>query len=116
VLGPLERANVSHWSTHVRVKVIASLSWNEVPIWGLRPDLYYCLTVAGLLMWCSLSLSLSDERTGLSFARVTVSSNKSVVSMHNLYVIKCMYIQGLCQSRLSTADPALSLDNSCQYI
>jgi hypothetical protein len=41
----------------------ASLSWNKAPIWGLRPDLYYCQTVAGLLMWGALS----DERTGLSF-------------------------------------------------
>jgi hypothetical protein len=24
----------------------ASLSWNKAPIWGLRPDLYYCRTVA----------------------------------------------------------------------
>jgi hypothetical protein len=29
----------------------ASLSWNKAPIWGLRPDLRYCQTVAGLLMW-----------------------------------------------------------------
>jgi hypothetical protein len=55
----------------------ASLSWNKTSIWGLRPDLYYCLTVSGLLMWGALS----DERTGLSFARVTVSSSKSVVSI-----------------------------------
>jgi hypothetical protein len=41
----------------------ASLSWNKAPIWGLRPDFYYCQTVAGL-MWGALS----DERTGLSFA------------------------------------------------
>jgi hypothetical protein len=27
----------------------ASLSWNEALIWGLRPDLYYCQTVAGLI-------------------------------------------------------------------
>jgi hypothetical protein len=40
-----------------------SLSWNKAPIWGLRPDLYYCQTVAGLLMWGALS----DYRTGLSF-------------------------------------------------
>jgi hypothetical protein len=39
-----------------------SLSWNNAPIWGLRPDFYYCLTVS-LLMWGALS----DERTGLSF-------------------------------------------------
>jgi hypothetical protein len=41
----------------------ASLSRNTAPIWGLRPDFYYCQTVAGLLMWDVLS----DERTGLSF-------------------------------------------------
>jgi hypothetical protein len=41
----------------------ASLSWNKTPIWGLRPDFYYCHTVTGLLMWGALS----DERTGLSF-------------------------------------------------
>jgi hypothetical protein len=59
----------------------ASLFWNKAPIWSLRPDLYYCLAVASLLM-CG---ALSDERTGLSFARVTVSSSKSVVSMYNLH-------------------------------
>jgi hypothetical protein len=41
----------------------ASLSWNKAPIWDLRPDLYYCQTVAGLLIWSALSA----ERTGLSF-------------------------------------------------
>jgi hypothetical protein len=41
----------------------ASLSLNKAPFWGLRPDLYYCLTVAGLLILGALS----DERTGLSF-------------------------------------------------
>jgi hypothetical protein len=33
--------------------------------------------------------ALSDERTGLSFTRVTVSSNKSVVSMYNLHFTQC---------------------------
>jgi hypothetical protein len=41
----------------------ASLSWCQAPILGLQPDLYYCQTVAGLLMWCALS----NERTGLPF-------------------------------------------------
>jgi hypothetical protein len=36
----------------------ASLSWNKAPIWGLRPGLYFCLTIAGLL----ISGALSDER------------------------------------------------------
>jgi hypothetical protein len=58
----------------------ASLSWSKAPIWGLRPDLYYCLTVTGFLM----SAALSDERTGLPFARFTVRSSKSFVSMYNL--------------------------------
>jgi hypothetical protein len=59
----------------------ASLSWNKTPIWGLWPGLYYCLTVTGFLIWGALS----DERMGLSFARMTVSSSKSVVSMYNLH-------------------------------
>jgi hypothetical protein len=46
----------------------ASLSWNKTPFWGLRPDLYYRLTVAGLLIWGALS----DERTGLSFTIAVV--------------------------------------------
>jgi hypothetical protein len=45
----------------------ASLSWNKAPIWGLRPDLDYCLTDAVLLIWSALS----NERTGLSFAIAT---------------------------------------------
>jgi hypothetical protein len=51
----------------------ASLSWNKAPIWGLRPDLDYCLTVAGLLVWGALS----DERTGLSFAIATGHRQRS---------------------------------------
>jgi hypothetical protein len=51
----------------------ASLSWNKPPIWGLRPDLDYCLTVAGLLMWGALS----DERTGLSFPIATCPRQRS---------------------------------------
>jgi hypothetical protein len=41
----------------------ASLSWNNAPIWSLRPDSYYCQTVAVLLIWGALSV----KRTGLSF-------------------------------------------------
>jgi hypothetical protein len=41
----------------------AGLSWCQEPIWGLRPDFYYCQTVTGLLIWSALS----DERAGLSF-------------------------------------------------
>jgi hypothetical protein len=51
----------------------ASLSWNKTPIWGSRPDFYYCQTVAGLLMWGALS----DERTGLSFTIAAGTSQRS---------------------------------------
>jgi hypothetical protein len=33
----------------------ANLSWNKALIWGLRPDLFYCLTLAGLLIRGDLS-------------------------------------------------------------
>jgi hypothetical protein len=39
----------------------ASLSWFQAPIWGLLPDLCYCLTFEVFLMWGALS----DERMGL---------------------------------------------------
>jgi hypothetical protein len=41
----------------------ASLSCTKALIWGIRPDIYSCQTVAGLLMWSAVSV----ERTGLSF-------------------------------------------------
>jgi hypothetical protein len=41
----------------------AGLLWCEAPVWGLRPDVCYCQTVAGLLIWGALS----DERTVLPF-------------------------------------------------
>jgi hypothetical protein len=31
------------------------VSWNKAPIWGLRPNFYYCQTVAGLLMSSALT-------------------------------------------------------------
>jgi hypothetical protein len=40
------------------------------PIWGPRPDFCYCQTVTVLSMWGALS----DERTGLSFVAVIISS------------------------------------------
>jgi hypothetical protein len=41
----------------------ASLSWCQAAIWVPRPDFCYCQTIAGLLIWGTLS----DEGTGLSF-------------------------------------------------
>jgi hypothetical protein len=52
----------------------ARLSWNKAPIWGLRQDLDYCQTVAGLLLWGALS----DERTGLSFVIDTDPRQRSL--------------------------------------
>jgi hypothetical protein len=51
----------------------ASLTWNKAPIWDLRPDLEYCLTVAGLLIWGAFS----DERRGLSFTMGTGPRQRS---------------------------------------
>jgi hypothetical protein len=51
----------------------AKLSWNKAPIWGLRPDIYYRRTVAGLLMWGARS----EERTGLSFTIAAGPSQRS---------------------------------------
>jgi hypothetical protein len=70
LLGPLERAKLNHWKTHLSLGLSqcydlrsASLYWNKAPIWGLWPNFYYCQAVAGLLPWGALS----DKRTGLLF-------------------------------------------------
>jgi hypothetical protein len=41
----------------------ASMSWCRAPIWGLRPDFYFCQTFVGFLTWCVLS----DDRVDRSF-------------------------------------------------
>jgi hypothetical protein len=64
LLDPLETVNLNHWVWVLYYnRPSVSLSWNKAPIWGLRPNFYFCQTVAGLLMWGALS----DERRGLSF-------------------------------------------------
>jgi hypothetical protein len=89
----------------------ASLSWNKVPIWGVRPDLYYRQTVAGLL----IRGALSDEN-----GSVVCQTQSAVIRLLTVckicislvQFIKFMYIQhirGLCQFKLSTADHALLL-------
>jgi hypothetical protein len=55
-----ESESESHFTTDNQ---LVSLSWHKAPIWGLRPDLYYCLTVMVLFFVGALS----DERMGLSF-------------------------------------------------
>jgi hypothetical protein len=51
----------------------ASMSWNKAPIWVLRPDIYYFLTITVLLLWSALS----DEMTGLSFVHTTGPRQRS---------------------------------------
>jgi hypothetical protein len=72
-----------HCQTKVKIKVTLRRTVSRPVCLGIKhpSGVYFCQTVAGLLMWDALS----DERTGLSFARVTVSSNKSVVSTYSLH-------------------------------
>jgi hypothetical protein len=51
----------------------ASLSWNKAPIWGLRQNINYCLTITVLFLWGALS----DERTGQSFVHATGPRQRS---------------------------------------
>jgi hypothetical protein len=55
-----ERRLPSNWSILCYDRQSVSLSANTAPIWGLRPDFYYCQTVAGLLMWGALSIEMTD--------------------------------------------------------
>jgi hypothetical protein len=83
-----------------------SPSWNKAPIWGLRPDLYYCQTIAGQgqgytatdgrsisKSWCRapsgahdpltvtvlfLWGALSDKRMGLSFVYASGPRQRSL--------------------------------------
>jgi hypothetical protein len=98
------------------------------PIWGPRPNFCYCQTFTILSMWGTLS----DEKTGLSFVAVIISCTWHLIFtglhagiLHShlssvcgyilftvLYVtlvyIYVQYIQRLCESRLGTADRALT--------
>jgi hypothetical protein len=82
----------------------ASLSWCQAPIWDWRPDIFFGLTVAGLLMWGALS----DEMTSISFTIYNVQYIYILLVITWIYIYT-QYIQGFCQSRLSTADHALFL-------
>jgi hypothetical protein len=64
----------------------ASLSWNKAPIWGLRPDNYYCRTVASLLMKGS-SLWWEDESVVYSCCWLSPSQLLSGSSPVGLLII-----------------------------
>jgi hypothetical protein len=68
----------------------ARLSWNKAPIWGLRQHFYYCQTVAGFLMWGSIS----DERTGLSFTNAAGPRKRT----HSR--VRVLVISPLCTDRV----------------
>jgi hypothetical protein len=70
ILNPLKTESESYVTTDSQS---ASLSWNRAPIWGLQPDINYCLRVAVLLIWGVLS----DERMGLSFVLVAGPCQRS---------------------------------------
>jgi hypothetical protein len=97
----------------VRVKSYVTtdgLSWNKAHIWALWPDFF---TVRQLQdCWCG-ALSLTRGRVcRLPESHSVVISLFSKCTIYILYIIKCMYVQdmqGLSQSRLSTANYALSL-------
>jgi hypothetical protein len=92
--------------------LMVSLSWNKIPISGLRSDHYYCQTVAGFFL-CGV-LSLTRGRASLlPQSQSAVMSLLSVCVIYILHVMKCVYniykTSVLCHSKLSTSDHALSL-------
>jgi hypothetical protein len=58
-------------SVKITVKITLSLSWCQAPIWGLRPQFYYCQTVAGY--WCG-AISLTRERVCRLQLRLVLAS------------------------------------------
>jgi hypothetical protein len=65
---------------------------------GLKARLF-CVPAEGLLTWGALS----DEKTGLLQCTIYLHFTCYYINVH------IQHIQGFCQSRLSTADHALSL-------
>jgi hypothetical protein len=68
----------------------ASLSWNKAPIWGLWPDLYYCLTVTAF--WCGAHSLTRGRVCHLPESQSVVVSLLSVCTIYILHVIKRMYV------------------------
>jgi hypothetical protein len=71
------RTDSAEYESYIRTDgQSASLSWNKAPIWGLRPDFYYCQTLASLLMWGTLSV----ERTVVKLLLVSPTQPFSCLS------------------------------------
>jgi hypothetical protein len=76
------------------------LSWNKAPVWGLRPDFYYCQTVARL----SILGALCEERTGLSFTIVAGPRQCSHSRVRVLWDLRSYFTDS--DSRLSISSPS----------
>jgi hypothetical protein len=111
LLGHLERANFNHCTTDIKSK--SCYDWRSVSqyvlvsslLWNLWPDIIFCLKVAVLPLWGSLS----DERFGLSPVSHCHQCLVHCQRFNIIYIVyvtcfKYMqYILDLCQHRLSTA-------------
>jgi hypothetical protein len=77
----------------VKVKVTLRLTASQSVSWCQTPSGAHdqILDSVWLLMSLSLWGALSDERTGLSFVRVIVSSNMSIVRMYNILTFHMLY-------------------------
>jgi hypothetical protein len=73
----------------LRLTVSASLSWNKAPIWVLRTDLCYCMTVGGLSMW---AFSLMRGRVcRLPESHSAIISLLTAFTIYILYDMKYIY-------------------------
>jgi hypothetical protein len=78
--------------------VTTSLSWNKAPIWGLRLDLYYCLTVTSFLM-CYIASSRTAQKTlcptiipFLSdvFSELLPSNGSPICYRGRMFTVRCL--------------------------
>jgi hypothetical protein len=71
----------------------ASLSWYQAPIWDLRADFFFCLTVVGLLIWGALY----EERMNLSLVQY------AIYNIFTFYMLlhECIYAINPCQIHYS---------------
>jgi hypothetical protein len=67
----------------VTLRLTVSLSW-----WVTWSDIRFSLTVTVLSLWGALS----EERTGLSIARIIFSSNMLVVRMYNIFTFYMLHM------------------------
>jgi hypothetical protein len=77
------------WLTPLKLSL--SLSWNKAPIWGLRPDIYFCLTVTFLFPWDALP----DERTGSTRdtnALYSLGSDRTGNTVSNNSTVACLFV------------------------